>query len=239
MDLQKMTAVEPVVNEDAVEVELSEFVEQAPVVRDEDARWSITSRGAADWAMEKLAHVRAIRDDYEQQIDRWKRALQKLDRAAAFFEGHLERWALATRSRNEKSFPLAHGNIKTSDRKPTIQIGDEEALIEWAREVEPDLVETTEKIGVMKLRKVVELGALIVEWEAINKTTGEVETVPVHSPERWTEERQAEIEARMGDEWQVTALTEPAVFHGDDPEPVPGTTVADATVSVSVSPYLP
>lgn len=238
--IERLAGIEPAVPDpEAVEEEMWEYVTDAPVAR--DAPWQITSLAAADWAMAKLAELHAAADEYDLMALRYSDAAKRLRKAGQFFNDHLEAWAIAERTDAQKSFPMAHGNVTTSAHKPKAIVDDEAVLIEWARtkageDVADQIVKVEESIRLTEWRRLVRVDDLVTEWEAIDKASGETQRVPLTKPVRFTPERLAKVQAKMGDGFTVTAVTELAVFYLDADTPVPGSAVQEAYTTASVKP---
>lgn len=131
MDWNAVAGVEPPVDEDAVEAELVAYV--AGAVEPVREPWSITTPGQADWAMRRLADAREQERGMRDEVTLWQAAAARLSTAGNWFEDRLKEWALAHRTKERKTFPLAHGSIGTTERKAAIEVVDEDAAIEWAK----------------------------------------------------------------------------------------------------------
>lgn len=132
MDWNAVAGVAPPVDEAAVEFELVEYVagRDLPATVTE---WTISTPGQADWAMTRLADAREYQQQMQDQATLWQEATARVRSAGAWFEAKLQDWALLNRTKDRKSFPLAHGTIGTTERKPSIEVSDEDAAIEWAK----------------------------------------------------------------------------------------------------------
>lgn len=105
--------------------------------------WQIDGIGSAEWAMSRVAQAeRALEDlttqatEFYARIDEWLRNESARHRATkAFFEAHLERWALAQREADprRKTIALPSGKVKTTAKGPSVQIEDARAALEWAK----------------------------------------------------------------------------------------------------------
>lgn len=113
------------------------------------ARWKVTDLGSAGWALAKFAEAQEVIDAAVAQAGVWRERLlaeiAKVDeweqastagarRKAGFFEGHLQRWALANRTDKQKSFKLPGGTVTTSASGPTFEIIDMAAAVRLASE---------------------------------------------------------------------------------------------------------
>lgn len=133
------------------------------------ARWYITGDGSAEWAMRHVAEAEAELDrlgaqaaDWAERINAWfqhqaKPALAK----RAFFQAHLERYALEVRAADpkRKSVVLPSGVVKTHSSSARVQVADAEQALAWAKAHDPDAVKVAEDVLVSKLEhaKVAEL----------------------------------------------------------------------------------
>lgn len=114
--------------------------------------WSVTDVGSAEWAMRKLAEVRARvaaanvqADTWIDQIAEWNRAVTAADQASSrFFEYHLERYALDRREDDgTKTVKLPSGQIATRAGQPAQAVVDDpDVVLVWAASsLTPDDVE--------------------------------------------------------------------------------------------------
>lgn len=219
------------------------------VGRDPGEAWSITTIGEADWALRKLMEIRQHEQAYADEIALWTAARDRALRAGQFFADALERWGVEQRiATKTKTFPLAHGTISTRSSAPRLVITDEDAALNWLRACEPDAIRTTEKALISAVTTVA-IGTVIVGFEATNKTTGEVEQQMLDLPQPNDPERIAAVAAKLGDEWAVRPITEPAAVAtvsapvGTWPpsgltegQPVLGFGVSDERISATVTP---
>lgn len=160
--------------------ELDEALLAGAVLPEVAERWTITDDGAAEWAMRRLAafaaraaEVRARAAGWRTPIDEWERAeLERVERPARFFAGHLERYGLAVREANPRqaTIPLPSGEIATrAPKAPTVSVSDDEALVAWLGEHLPgalygDVVKVTYSPQVLPLRKLVVAVAVETPW---------------------------------------------------------------------------
>lgn len=137
--------------------------------------WQITSTGAAEWAMGKLAgfekQAHAVREQaatWREPIDEWEAdQMKRLKPRIDWFRGHLERYGLAWREENprEATVRLPSGEIATRRGSGSVvSITDEEIVLEWAKAHLDDdtyeiVVKTTEKVKLTEFRAL----ALIVD----------------------------------------------------------------------------
>lgn len=123
----------------------------------------IESDDQAAWVSRKLAatHKELAR------IDAWKeREQQRIEEVAATERARHERdkewWEsllhtylhqLVLEGRTKKSMDLPGGTIKLRKRQPAIHFEDREAVIEFLRHVNPNLIRTREDINLAEFRK--------------------------------------------------------------------------------------
>lgn len=230
---------------------------------DEVRRWSVTDMGSAEWAMSHLAAIaanqRALdeqRQAYMDRINRWhEQASKRLASRAQFFEGHLTEYAAQHRAldpKRNKTLALPSGVVKSTEAKPTATVVNEAEVITWARDHLEDeqlgeVVQTTEKVMLTPLRKLVEIAAEQTGW-MVTLECGHVHQVPMVSPVDGTEITAETLATMPCDECpadpidgypvraslEVVPHTVPVVVH--DGEPVPGTEVRPTTVTYKVVP---
>ena len=240
-DWEQIAGAKPPVDEDAVMAEVAEFVGQhgakvpAPVRAEP---WRIKSLGEADWAMRRLAEAEARVQQYRDEVALWNDALRRIESAEQFFHDRLTEWALAERTKDRKSFPLAHGTVSTREQGEAIEVVDEDAIVTHA-ESSADLagaVKVTKKWSLAEMKNLEHpprIVDMIVAFEAISKETGETETLEVE-PSVFTQSKLDAVVEAMGDGYQVTAITERAVvdrFGGV----VPGLAVRPKRVTAHVT----
>lgn len=232
MDLDKLAGVAPAVDEDAVEEELHMYLIG---VRDDREPWAITTVGQADWAMQLVADADRRTRQYQDEIDLWTDAKRRLSSGADWLRDRLEEWAVGLRTDKAKSFPLAHGTVATRKTKPAIDVIDEEALIAWAREHAPGSLHTVERCNKSELGDAAVITEVIVAYEAIDKTTGDVERVPVPKVSVFDEAKLDRLRERLGDNYQVNPEFALAVLDPDG-ELVPGVEIRPERVTATVTP---
>lgn len=135
-------------------------------------RWQITDTGSAEWAMrqvvaatEEAREIRMQAQEWRRRIDEWEEhELRRPESRAAFFSGHLERYALERRLADEKqkTLVLPAGSVATTRSAPKLVVDDELALLAWLRDhvpvdVRDRVVKTTETVRLTELREVAEL----------------------------------------------------------------------------------
>lgn len=151
---------------------------------DDDRPWQIGDKGAAFWAVRKIATARAamaenqrIRDAEVARIDRWlEQENEPLRRTIAFFEAHLEAYhrQLLAQDPKAKTVRTPYGSLQLRSQQPEM-IYDEERLLGWLKANRPDLIRTREEPNKADLKKAVDLqreatGSLRV----VLKETGEI-----------------------------------------------------------------
>lgn len=144
------------------------------------AEWHIRDNDEAAWASRRLrqAHAElAAIDAWEQrEVERVKRAAQKERERAQpsvdFFTGHLAVYLqkLVNEGRRTKTLDLPGGRIAIRARQPALTV-DNEAMVEWARQVHPELVVTSYKVPLPAFKKAVDL---VEDGMVADPTTGEV-----------------------------------------------------------------
>lgn len=132
-----------------------------PALPEAARRWRITDDGSAEWAMRHVAGAEADLErlgaqaaDWAERISEWFRHQSKpLLAKRAFFQAHLERYALEVRAADpkRKSVVLPSGVVKTHASSPRVQVADPEAALAWAREHDPAAVKVVEDVLVSKL----------------------------------------------------------------------------------------
>lgn len=168
------------------ETERESLIERLVEQGEDDGRpWCIADKGAASWAVRKVAEARAaqaenrrIHEAERARIDRWlERENERLERGILFFQLHLERWHREQLERDPKAktirFP--HGESHLRAQQPEM-VYEETQLLGWLKEHQPDLVRVKEEPNRAELRKVVELVPSDVtgRFHLILKETGEV-----------------------------------------------------------------
>lgn len=144
---------------------------------DEDARerFRVTDDAKAEWALRKLARVRARKATNEQlaeaereRVAAWLAdANGSLEHEERFFAGLLEDYA--RRERDErKSISLPHGTVSTRKKAARIDVTDPDAVLSWAKATHPDAVEVIEKVSKSALNKL----ASVTGGEARDPDTG-------------------------------------------------------------------
>lgn len=230
MDLEKIAGVEPPVDEQAVMEEVEAYVEGVDMQR---KPWRIDTLGQADWAMRRLAEARDFAQRYEDEVALWTAALKKIGRVGSWFEDRLKEWAVAERTKDRKTFAVAHGTVATRESKPRIVVEDEKAAVEWALTYAPAAVKVERSLLVSQLGDAATIGRVAIGWTATNKATGETQRIPATGGHVTTS--LDVVRQRMGDDWQVDIDTHPAVVDKEG-RPVPGLVVAEGRVTATVTP---
>lgn len=134
-------------------------------------RWSIDGVATAEWAMAKLAAYDGRIAEAQQQAEAWRARVDEWEREqvarsaphAAFFAGHLERYALERREETgEKTLHLPSGKVPTVEHRPKVAVEDDLAVAHWAalalsEDDRERVVKTTVKAMLGELRTVVAL----------------------------------------------------------------------------------
>jgi phage host-nuclease inhibitor protein Gam len=128
------------------------------------AGWQIEDDATAEWAMAKLAEAQgdvdallAQRDAQMERAQAWYARVSKVpQRTAGFMQAHLMDYAIRRREAGKgATLVLPNGDVATrKGPEPAVVIADEAAVIEWARKAHPEVVDTSYKVLVSKLRTV-------------------------------------------------------------------------------------
>ena len=181
---QLFAAVEHLADGDADVVEEVAFHEAMSVLAGPDdlpstphaqatARWEVTDDTAA-WAAAKYAEASVTLDQLAVQAEEWRariehwfrQASRRHARTAAFMEQRLEQYALRVREDGgPATIPLPAATLRTTVRKPSVIVEDDDAVAAWADSVPAgvleemldgvELVHRTVKVAVVPLRKLV------------------------------------------------------------------------------------
>lgn len=138
-------------------------------------RWRIDGTGSAAWAMAHVvsadAQIEALTAqavEWYARLDAWLAHESAQPRATkAFFEAHLERFALDARAADprKKSVTLPGGKVQTRESKPRAVVVDEEEALAWALNHAPEAIQTTDKIRLEALRQRLTLKEMVtVAW---------------------------------------------------------------------------
>lgn len=138
--------------------------------------WTITDIGAADWAMARLAELEAEAAAVTEHADRVRAAVNAYEQrgltaprrgpdgqewpsitdAIIRFRSLLEAFALEQREAgNGTTVSLVSGSVTTRRNPERVVITSEAALIDWAEGYGLDVVETTKRVLVSELRRIV------------------------------------------------------------------------------------
>lgn len=209
MDWKSVVAVEPVVDEADVDAELEAYVADSPALSPREP-WRITSLGAADWAMRRLAEIQEVVQQYDDEMVRWRTARNKAASACEWFEARLKEWALAERARNDsaRTLNVPHGTVSTRKSGERIEVVDEPLALAWAKQACPDAVKVEYSFLVSKVGACARVADVVREWRATHKSTGETEHQPVTALVEFTDEGLAAVQERLGDEYVVEARVE-------------------------------
>ncbi len=228
MELERIAAVEPPVDEAIVEQEVTDFVSGASIVAGRIGGWKISNVGQADWAMRKLADLTAYRQELDDQVSLWQAARDRVRMAGEWFEARLREWAIVERTPQRKTFPLAHGTVGTRESKARITVFDEQQAIAWAREHCPDAVKTTESFLISKVTEQhASIQEVVVGWRVTDKATGE--------QNEYVSLDDNEINGAADSGHVVQPILELRVLDAEDRQ-VPGLGVREAEVTATVTP---
>lgn len=135
--------------------------------------WRIDGTGSAAWAMAKVAEAEAAIEEITAQAVEWYGRIDEWlkDQGAphlrtkAFFEAHLERFALDQREADpkRKSLVLPGGKVSTTAKSAKVIVTDEPELIQWAQSHAPEVVteRTMTSVSLSELRRVVKARKLL------------------------------------------------------------------------------
>lgn len=241
MDIDKLAGLVPVVDENAVEAELEAWLDGTEDQHPQRSEpFAITSVELADWALRKLATIRAGIQEYDAIVARWQEAGKRLRDADKWFCDRLEQFALENRTKDQKSWRLAHGTVRTTAHGARIVVTDDEAAVAWAEEHQPDAVRVTKKVLVSELKDHVKPTEVVVAYTATEKATGEVQTVEVAPVIAAAAAKLLEgIAENLGDGYVVEPITELRARTTTGAE-VPGIDVQYPYVTASATPlHLP
>lgn len=172
------------------------------MVPDDEGGFRISDAGQADWALRKLAGVRAKQAEtdelaarqiqaiqamvapYLEPIHEWHRAqIERLSNDASFWEGMLtlyHRDVVLAEDEKAKTVNLPHGTLSARKKPDQWKFGDEEFMA-WARNVAPELIRTKDEVDkalAKKTLKVGQFGEAILDLPAGQVTASGVEVVP-------------------------------------------------------------
>lgn len=241
MDLHALVPVPAPVDEAVIEAEIADYLgdRHGLATRPTPVRepWRITSLGTADWVMRRLADVRALAGEYRDQIALWEDAARRTDLVGAWFETRLKEWAIEARTKDRKSFPLAHGTVTTRQAAAAIKVDDEEAAIRWAKAYCVDAVKVEESLRISVVKPLLTSGSFIVGFRATNQETGESERIDV-DPVPYTDQAVNDVRDLMPG-FVVEAIEEARVVTVTDGTIAPGFYIEPGHVTATVSPVLP
>lgn len=210
-------------------------------VPDAVARFVIDDDGKAEWALRKLAQIRATKAEHAERRDEWvaritawfDKATAKLDEGEAWFTGLLTEYVTATREASggkTKTITLPSGTLGTKIVNPAVQIDDKETVLAWAQENAPEFVKTVHSIGVRDLREV----ASVVEVpDVVLLSCG-------HEVFAWMLDRTGLADGVTCPECEQDALVGKWVkvsykaVKADTGEVVPGASVSEASLTVQI-----
>lgn len=167
-----------------LEEELERVLDVGPELGTEEARqrFRITTEDLADWALRKVARLRAEKQARRElaqreigRIQEWlDRELAKLDRDERFFVNALvdyHRLVLATNPR-AKTLSLPHGTVKARVVGASPTLVDESATLAWAENARPEVVKVKKSLDWAGLKKLLAVDPD--EVHCVDPTTGEV-----------------------------------------------------------------
>lgn len=138
------------------EIELQQHPEGHPEL-EQTQRFSVDDKGAANWAMRKLARIRKLQAENAEvaaeerrRIDEWvTRENDKLERHAQFFEGHLTDFHRRELEADPKAktISLPTGKLESKARQPKVIIDDVDEFIAWASKERAEFVRMTPAIA--------------------------------------------------------------------------------------------
>jgi len=229
MNIDKIVGVVAPVDEAAVEAELVAYITGMDVETAGEP-WRIENVGQADWALRKLIETQAAYGQYADEISLWEAARKRAKHAIDFFTELLQAWAIGARTKDTKSFALAHGTVSTRQSAARLSISDKDAILEWAATNAPDAIKVTSEVQLSLLTNVT-IEVMLVGERRTNMATGEI-VVDNREPVLLTDEALATV-GGAGSGWQVEPITlQMAVADG---KVVPGMTVVPAKVTASVT----
>lgn len=118
---------------------------------DPKTRFEVHDETSANWVVRKILEARA----YRQRIRTWAEVeVRRAERQEQFFLGRfgrqLDRWLrsqLETRQSRQRSINLPAGRVGLRKQKPKLIVDDPEAVLEWAKQVAPNLVTVQESVS--------------------------------------------------------------------------------------------
>jgi hypothetical protein len=139
--------------------------EVATLAQGGNTGWQIDTDEQAEWAMAKVAEAQADvaqllaqRDAQMERAQAWYARMAKgPQRTLGFMQLHLMDYALRRRAADpkQKTLVLPNGEVPTTKGPdPCVVIEDEDALVAWARKNHPEVVDTSYRVLVTKLRTV-------------------------------------------------------------------------------------
>jgi hypothetical protein len=233
MDIEAIAGLQSPVDEERVQGDVERYVRGEP----EGAPWRIASIGQADWCMQRLADIQRRVVQYTDEIALWQAALRNVQAASDWFQDRLMEWGVEQRTAARKTFPLAHGTVRTTEHKARMQVDDEKAALEWAKVACPAAVQVREKFLISEVGTAAHVTACVVGYKATNKASGEYERIPIKQPYPFDEVTLAQIADRLGDGFVVEAEMEDFVLDGEG-NVVPGLSVRPGSITASVTPLM-
>lgn len=108
---------------------------ESVIKQEQDETFHVTSESKADWVIKKIL---AIEDEIDRIERQHERRVKQLEREKEFFKirfgAELEGWIRANLNGRKKSIDLPHGRAGFRKSQETIEIIDQDAAVDWAKE---------------------------------------------------------------------------------------------------------
>ena len=158
---------------------------------EQEERFQVTDDQKADWCLRKIAEADAelerLTNWYERQI---KAAQENRDSRVQYFTGLLQEYFSTVPAHETKTmskYSLPSGDLVMTKAKADYTKADEEKLLNWCLENDPDLVKVTTAPKWADIKK----RLTVVDGKAVDKETGMfVDGVEI-------EEKQGKFEAKV------------------------------------------
>jgi phage host-nuclease inhibitor protein Gam len=134
-------------------------------------KWSVTDKSSADWAIKKISEAEHQYMDYVEYLDDMKRKfldrIRKLRESAdkkhesdiSYLRDSLKSWTeVELDGGKTKHIDLIYGRVGYRKNPDTVEIFDEEQLLEYAEENNPDLIITKKSISKEALKNALNSG---------------------------------------------------------------------------------
>ena len=127
-----------------------------------DDSFKVTDDSSAEWAVRKLAGIRAkqsenqsIADAENSRVKEWlEKVNSDLESNAQYFEAILHPYALQQRASGRKSVVLPHGTLKTVSGRQKIEV-EESQFIRWATVNASDLIRIKTEVAKDEIKKLI------------------------------------------------------------------------------------